>query len=194
MALREVLHTLLSDNRTDVRKEMVMLFLDEVAGTGKGENTSKYNYIVESYLQYKIIIKRPGQLNKGFDFIVHIDGIKFVKNIERHYKNGRITRYQKLYTNPEHDDIIKALEQIKSKTTARKYKEVKNCLRQIYNVEETNYEGIKNLKYIDYSGVEHPFVVILLAIKWLFVEQDITYWNWSGRNMLKATLEEKGLM
>lgn len=64
MALREVLHTLLSDNRTDVRKEMVMLFLDEVAGAGKGENTSKYNYIVESYRQYKIIIKRPGLLMK----------------------------------------------------------------------------------------------------------------------------------
>ena len=77
MPLREVLHTLLSDNRQDARKEMVMLFLDEVAGTGNGENTSKYNYIVESYLQYKIVIKRPGLLNKGFDFGVDIDGIKF---------------------------------------------------------------------------------------------------------------------
>lgn len=194
MSLKKVLYNLISNNRIDIRKELVNKFLEESAGTGKKELCSKYDYTVETYGTYKIIIKRPGQLNKGFDFIVHTDGIKFNKTIERHYKNGKIINYQKSYTNPEHDDIIKALEQVKVKTSVRKYEQVKNCLKQIYNVEETNYEGIKNLKYIDYSGTEHPFVVILLAIKWLFIEQDITYWNWSGRNMLKASLEDKGLM
>ena len=37
-------------------------------------------------------------------------------------------------------------------------------------------------------------LIILLAIKWLFIEQDITYWNWSGRNMLYNHLIEMGLV
>ena len=30
----------------------------------------------------------------------------------------------------------------------------------------------------------YPVDMICKCIKWLFIEQDITYWNWSGRNML----------
>jgi len=42
--------------------------------------------------------------------------------------------------------------------------------------------------------VERPIAIILLAIKWLFIEQDITYWNWSGRNMLMNSLKDKELV
>ena len=181
MALREVLHTLLSDNRTDARKEMVMLFLEEVAGTGKGENTSKYNYIVESYLQYKIIIKRPGLLNKGFDFGVDIDGIKF-KNTNN-----------KGFHIPSHNDIVNVLQQVKSEYYEN-YDIIKLALNKLYNLEDIDYTQFENIKFKDYQHIEHPIYIVLLAIKWLFIEQDITYWNWSGRNMLKISLEEKGLM
>lgn len=181
MALREVLHTLLSDNRTDVRKEMVMLFLDEVAGTGKGENTSKYNYIVASYRQYKIIIKRPGLLNKGFDFGVDIDGLKF-KNTKN---NG--------FHIPSHKDIINILQQVQF-DYPENYDTIKYALNRLYNLENISSTEFENIKFKDYIQNEHPIYIILLAIKWLFIEQDITYWNWSGRNMLKTSLEEKGLM
>ena len=175
MALREVLHTLLANNRTDVRREVVELFLQEVAGTGRGENTSKYNYIVESYGEYRIILKRPGLLNKGFDFAVDIDGIKF--------KNDNNAGYHV----PSHKDIIQALHQIKT-NYEDDYDAVKEVILQLYNMEEPNFQAIVDIKFKDYLNQEHPAIVILLTIKWLFIEQDITYWNWSGRNMLKTNL------
>ena len=61
-------------------------------------------------------------------------------------------------------------------------------------MEDIDYTQFENIKFKDYQHIEHPIYIVLLAIKWLFIEQDITYWNWSGRNMLKISLEEKGLM
>jgi hypothetical protein len=29
-----------------------------------------------------------------------------------------------------------------------------------------------------------PVDALLKILKWLFVEQDVTYWNWDGRTML----------
>ena len=181
MALREKLHTLLSNNRVDSRKEIVELFLDEIAGTGKGENTSKYHYIVENYNGYKIVLKRPAFLNKGFDFTVDIDGIKF-KNL---HNNG--------FHVPSHNDITNALRQAKENYPT-KYNNIKRIILDLYEFNEPNYDLISDLKYKDYLNNEHPFRIILMAIKWLFIEQDITYWNWSGRNMLKSNLESLELL
>lgn len=181
MALREVLHTLLSNDRTSVRKEMVTLFLDEVAGTGNGDNTSKYNYIVESYSQYKIIIKRPGLLNKGFDFGIDIEGIKF----KNKHNNG--------FHIPSHSDIFDILNQVKIKYS-NDYSKVKSAILKLFNLEDIDSTEFENMYFADYLTNQHPVYIVLLAIKWLFIEQDITYWNWSGRNMLKESLEKDGLM
>ena len=181
MPLREVTHTLSANNRIDARREIVELFLCETAGTGKGENTSKYNYEVEVYQNYKIILNRPGMLNKGFDFTVDINGIKF-KNL---HNNG--------FHVPSHKDIENALFQAKEEYP-NDYYLIKEIILQLYHFQEPNYNSIAKIKYKDYSNQEHPFVIILLAIKWLFMEQDITYWNWSGRNMFKSNLENLGLL
>lgn len=181
MALREILHTLLSNDRTSVRKEMVTLFLDEVAGTGNGDKTSKYNYIVESYLQYKIIIKRPGLLNKGFDFGIDIEGIKF----KNKHNNG--------FHIPSHSDIFDILNQVKIKYP-NDYSKVKSALLKLFNLEDIDSTKFEHMYFADYLNNQHPVYIVLLAIKWLFIEQDITYWNWSGRNMLKESLEKDGLM
>lgn len=115
MALHNIEYNLQSDNRTGIRIEVAKLFTLEESGIGKGENCSKYHYIVEHYGEYSIVLKRPTGLNKGFDFT-------------------------------------------------------------------------------DGDGILRPIAIILLAIKWLFIEQDITYWNWSGRNMLYNQLIEMGLV
>jgi len=31
--------------------------------------------------------------------------------------------------------------------------------------------------------------LILKTLKWMFIEEDIHYWNYSGRNMLKSALD-----
>lgn len=48
--------------------------------------------------------------------------------------------------------------------------------------------------FLDYSNQQHPIEIILLALKWLFIEQDFTYWNNSGRFMLYDTLKNYGLV
>ena len=46
MALHNIEYNLQSDNRTDIRIEVAKLFTLEEPGIGKGENCSKYHYIV----------------------------------------------------------------------------------------------------------------------------------------------------
>lgn len=42
-------------------------------------------------------------------------------------------------------------------------------------------------------NVGQPIETILKVVKWLFIEQDVTYWNWSGRSMLYSGLREDDL-
>lgn len=181
MSLKRKLYALLSKDKKSVRSEIVTLFLEEKPGTGKGNNTSKYEYTVEEYDKYSIVLKRPAVKNKGFDFVITINSIYF-----------KTSKRKRQY--PKHDDIIEALKQLKQTIGDKKYETIKKYLNQIYKLKEPDYTKISNYKYIDYLGQEHPFIIILLAVKRLFIEQDITYWNWSGRNMLKTSLEEKGIM
>lgn len=57
-----------SGDRALKRKALISYFLDELAGTGKGNCASRYEYTVETYGEYGIHLKRPTRLNKGFDF------------------------------------------------------------------------------------------------------------------------------
>ena len=41
---------------------------------------------------------------------------------------------------------------------------------------------------------KHPIQIIILAIKWLFMELDCAYWNYSGRKKLFESLVESGLV
>ncbi len=82
MALHNIEYNLQSDNRTGIRIEVAKLFTLEEPGIGKGENCSKYHYIVEHYGEYSIVLKRPTGLNKDFDFTVNISGMYLIKRIE----------------------------------------------------------------------------------------------------------------
>lgn len=48
--------------------------------------------------------------------------------------------------------------------------------------------------FLDYEGKEHPIEIIILAVKWLFMEQDCAYWNYSGREMFYTALKDNGLV
>ena len=54
---------------------------------------------------------------------------------------------------------------------------------EIYFCNEINIQNFKDT--INNIQIE----TILKLIKWLFIEQDITYWNFSGRNMLYKGLK-----
>lgn len=178
MPIQIIDYTLPVGNRIQMRQALISCFLDEEAGRGKGNAASRYQYNVETYGEYGIYLKRPTQLNKGFDFTVNIDGMYFKKN--------------RRYSNPSHQDIFSALAYC-SETYPDEYDAVRTAIIDIYNCNDVDLSQI-NAYFCDYGGTEHPIQVILLAIKWLFMEQDCAYWNYSGRKMLFDALSDRNLV
>ena len=120
---------------------------------------------------YIIYLKRPTNLNKGFDFEVRVSNMRF-KHIN---KNGRIS-----YSNrPSHDNIIDDLAEKKAEDSSQ-FTLLLTVIDAIFNCVEIDPQIY--CKFSFRSG--YPVDMICKCIKWLFIEQDITYWNWSGRNML----------
>ena len=74
------------------------------------------------------------------------------------------------------------------------YENIKISIRNLYNLQEFDVSSISNIYFTDYDNQLRPIVIIILAIKWLFIEQDVTYWNWSGRAMLMNGLEKNALV
>lgn len=167
-----------SGNRIQKRQALISCFLNEEAEIGRGDDASRYQYNVESYGDYGIFLKRTTQLNKGFDFTVNVRGMYFKKN--------------RKYSNPSHADIFATLEYCRNEF-ADEYDAVRNAIVEIYECKATNISHI-NACFLDYENKQHPIQIILLAIKWLFMEQDCAYWNYSGRRMLFDELRSRGLV
>ncbi len=165
-------------NRQQKRQALITCFLSEDSGNGKGNDASRYQYNVESYGNYGIFLKRPTQLNKGFDFTVNVQGMYFKKN--------------KRYSNPSHNDIFDALLCCRNECP-NEYEAVKAAVIAIYECDDVDLSHI-NAYFLDFEGTAHPIQIIILAIKWLFMEQDCAYWNYSGRKMLFEGLVDRGLV
>ena len=148
-------------DRTELRKSIINIFLDELPGTGKGDLCSKYEYIVYKGNNNVVYLKRPAQFNNGFDFTIHVKGINFNPN-----------RYT---TRPTHQNIFDDLKNKKIEDP-KMYEDLMIEIENIFNVLSFD---LTNINFI--SGI--PTDILCETIKWLFVEQDVTYWNFSGRNM-----------
>lgn len=162
--------TIVENTRTDYRRTLTELFLNETPGaTGA---PSKYEYNVENdNVGNQIYLKRPTNLNKGFDFEVRVSNMRF-----RHVsKSGRVSHSNR----PSHDNIIEDLKEKKEEHPAQ-FVLLLDVIDDIFNCKEV-YPQIYR-KFSFRRG--YPIDMICKCIKWLFIEQDITYWNWSGRYML----------
>ena len=174
--------TLLSTTRPGIRREVINHFLNEQPGLGTGINASTNIYIVEQYGNYTVQLKRPATLNKGMDFTVEVSGFKFKYNTQR------------AHSNPSHNDIIYILQTYKY-NNPNYYHYVEKIIKDFYNCVNINLNRLGPLPpFTDYLGQQRPIETILYCIKWLFIEQDITYWNWSGRAMFFNTLRTNGLV
>ena len=157
--------------REAIREFIVKEFLKEKSGEGTGELSSKYSYVVEKNDNDYLFLARPAYLNKGMDFIVC-------------FKNERFENKKGKKSNrPSHNNIIddlitKKLENIKL------YEKLLVEITKIYNCEKEREEDWLDLKF------EKGFnlFVLLKSIKWLLIEQDVTYWNFSGRNKLYSEI------
>lgn len=179
MSFHEVDFTITGSSREKMRNALISAMLEEEHGSGKGTNSSRYQYNVENYNGYIIYLKRPTRLNKGFDFTVNIQGLYFKKN--------------RKYSNPSHQDIFNILNRCKSEFPDN-YAKIAHIILQLYHCKEPDLDSIKDITFTDFEGNNHPIAIILLIIKWLFMEQDCAYWNYSGRDMLFSALAEKSLV
>ena len=153
-------------DRKSIRKQLVETFLEEEPGTGTGENCSVYRYYVETLQEgNRVYLKRPARLNKGFDFEVNVENTLF----------GTTRRTQL----PSHASIHKDL-LLKSSENADEFSKMGALIDRVYNCEKVDDSEMVALKFDSGYTAE----IMLKSIKWLFIEQDITYWNWSGRSML----------
>lgn len=149
-------------NRAYMREELVHLFLKENPGTGKGLESATYRYNVERAGDKIIYILRPAMLNYGFDFTVHVENAKF--RPKGAFKDR-----------PKHKEIHTLLESLHQTSEG---KEIKPYIEDVYYCRVPDYRKIAGISIDGYSAE-----LLLKTIKWLFLEQDITYWNFSGRAM-----------
>lgn len=170
-----------SDCREKIRDEVTGWFLQEKPGKGRKDLTSFAVYEVEEYGDLVIELHRPALLNKGFDFAVQIKGM--------HFKNNKHS------SSPSHNDMFVILDSFKKENSKIYDQKIKEILNDIYECKPVRLDSKVSMGYfVDCDDKEQPIEIALLCIKWLFIEQDITYWNWSGRAKLYETMKEKGLV
>lgn len=154
-------------SRNDVRMRVVNALASEEPGNGNGENASKYTYYVETLSSGDhVYLQRPANLHNGFDFLVCVENANYANESER----------RRNY--PKHDDFAKDL-QGKKEENPDEYVVLYSLLRRVFDCEDVTDEELIGLNFETGLPVDH----IVKAIKWLFIEQDIRYWNYSGRNM-----------
>ena len=163
-------------SRQEIRSKLITTFLAEEPGTGKGDNASKYRYFVEKLSDgSKIFLERPARLNKGMDFVVNIENFIFYS--DKPNKKGKFAKIPA----PAHHNILDDLKE-KKLSNPSEYKKLRAEIDNIFNVRPYTH---KNIKFK--SGL--PVEILLNLIKWLFIEQDVTYWNFSGRSMLMEGID-----
>lgn len=151
--------------RQELREQVVSAFLNEAPGTGTGKLASKYCYFVETLSDgRRVFLTRPAWLNKGFDFEIRVQDEKFPGG-----RGGKTDR-------PNHSVIFDDLKQ-KLAEAPDTYPRLFHLIERIYNCEEVPSKSSEPLKF--QAGL--PVDMILAVIKWFFIEQDVTYWNyWKG--------------
>ena len=160
----------------EVRMRVIEEFSKEKKGNGNKDKASRYTYYVETFEnENHIFLKRPALFHNGFDFLICTEKYE--------YRN-----YGKIKNSPRHKDLINDLKK-KKEINSNMYNLLYDDIQQIFECKKDCEEiNIKNVVFNDNGlSIEH----ILKLLKWFFIEQDIRYWNYSGRNMLFENIPNK---
>lgn len=161
-----------SGSRNEVRKRILEYFLQEVPGKGNGALASRYNYVVKDLeKEGRVILTRPANLKNGFDFLIRVEGINFDT------ENKRRRDY------PKHDEIISDLN-FKKNSQPKEYLKLYILIQKIYKCENVSEDEMAEILFNDGYDID----MLIHVIKWFFIEQDIRYWNFSGRDMLMSSI------
>ena len=158
---------------SEQRRELAEKWLDE-------GRFADYRYNVETcHDGSRIYLLRPTPLNKGFDFQVNLEN--FRSDLRKPRKNT--------LEMPSHGDVEHDL-QLKVK----KYPDLKadlfGAVSEIYKCKEVE-DVLEKTPSVSKMRVGLPIDSILRVIKWLFIEQDLTYWGWRGRDKFMAAIEHE---
>lgn len=160
-------------DRSASRRAVAEKWLEESAYTN-------YRYNVERCASGSwVYLLRPTWLNKGFDFQVNVEGFRSV------------TRTAKGQTKemPSHTDVVHDLE-AKLKAHPDLGESLFSAVCEVYDCAEPSAVLAHRGKLASVE-VGLPPDQLLFIIKWLFIEQDVTYWLQTGRDMLMAAIESR---
>lgn len=161
-------------SRNDVRMRVVECFSREQPGEGTGDSATRYVYYVEQLNDGKrVYLQKPANLHNGFDFLVCVEDVNYSSEGKR----------KRNY--PKHEDISHDL-QLKKSNNPSEYKKLYSLLQKVYEYYDISEHEMKSIHFEIGFPVDH----IVKTIKWLFIEQDIRYWNYSGRNMTWNVIPE----
>jgi hypothetical protein len=139
---------------------------------------TNYRYNVERTVNGKrVYLLRPTWLNKGFDFQVNVEGLVKVVKVAK-----GATREM-----PSHGDVMHDL---RSKL-AKRPKDGAVLFDAVCAVYDCGEPANIVKKMPGLSGFKEgwPIDQLLYIIKWLMIEQDVTYWLQTGRDMLMSGIE-----
>ncbi len=148
-------------SRADIRNSLLEIMKAEMPKT-------KYRYFVEQLdNSNRIYLERPGRLNKGCDFVIYIENHLLYNN-----SNDKP---------PKHDFLLNDLRLKKDNLSSDEWSSLLNAIESVYNLDafDATYERISGL-----PKAGETYELILKLVRWFFIEQDITYWSKSGREML----------
>ncbi len=156
-------------SKNELRKFVVLKFMEEDPGKGSGKFVSRYKYIVEEFAdKRKLYLIRPAQNKFGFDFQIWIEN----------WNQGNKDKM------PSHNDIIQDLN-LKREENYHNFRFLLKSIDKIFICEDDerilDWLYNNNITFL----VGEKIDVLLKIIKWMFIEQDIRYWNFSGRSKLK---------
>jgi hypothetical protein len=161
-------------SRVESRNKIVGLFLSEKGGYWKDgkKYVTRYQYFVETLKDGRqVYLLRPTFLNKGIDFQVWVEKFDGEKNKK-----------------PSHKDIFHDLK-VKKEENPEKFKTLIQAIDDVWNSQEPDNVLKKSLDLTFKNGFSSE--MLLKILKWLFIEQDITYWNYDGRAMLRRAIDEE---
>jgi len=165
------------NSREKLRRAVLMKWAEELPGASS-EEPQRYRYNVEKFPDSGMVyLHRPAYRNKGCDFIV---------NCEPHipWDSGRNMK------NPRHKDLINELIEI-SKETSNYKAEILSAIEDVWGCKDVEEVCRNVLKLTNDENVMFRMERALKVAKWLFIEQDITDWNTSGRGMLMDSIREE---
>ena len=136
-------------------EELIKIFLQEHRNT-------KYQYIVERLSDgRRIYLVRPTR-RFNFDFEIWVESV------------GESD------IRPSHDDIINDLV-AKLKEDREKFRELMELIKEVYECKDPNdILGKRKIEFEIGESVEY----LLKVLKWMFLLEDIYYWNYSRRQKL----------